>query len=208
MTEENTAAVTEEKNESKQYSGPSLTSVVIGILILVFAGSVAKAVVHSPKAWKTYTVGTIEPRMTLAAPSEPKSLNLEIPEALKKVTQKVEFYECYSDPDGIRIQIVGATYNSSITPSLQGGINGAVGDVTHMSGASNVQHNTVPLTISGRNATLLTITADVNGMKFEQKTVFIVNGLNVRQVNIQYESTDEVGKIAAQKAFDSLQIAN
>jgi hypothetical protein len=207
MTEENTTTATEEKSETKQHTGPSLTTIVIGILILVFSGAFAKAIVDSPKPWKTYTVGTIAPRITLAAPSEPKLLNVEIPEALSKISKRIEYYECSSEPDGIIIQVLGITYNPEINLSLQGGINGAVGDVAHLSGASNVQHSTEPITISGKNATLLTITADVNGSKFEQKTVFLVNGQSLKQINFQYESTDVTGRKSAQKALESLQVA-
>ena len=205
MTEEN--VTTEEKSEKKQHTGPSLTTVVIGILIFLFAGSLGRAITHSPRAWETYTVGTIAPSITLAVPNEPKLLNVEIPEALSKISKKIEYYECSSEPDGIIIQVLGITYNPEINLSLQGGINGAVGDVAHLSGASNVQNNTEPITISGKTATLLTITADVNGSKFEQKTVFLVNGQNLRQINFQYKSTDETGKKSAQKALESLQAA-
>lgn len=196
------------KNESK--SGVTLTSIIISIVILLFAGSFAKGMVrgdHSAVAnWKTYTIGTIEPRLSLTAPSEPKLLNIKIPEALSNITQKIEWYECSSSPEGVTIQILGTIYNTEVTPSLQGGINGAIKDVSNLEGVTNVQHNTTQIIISGRNTTLLTITADLNGKKLEQKTLFFIDGLKLRQVNIQYEAPDKVGRDAAQRVIDSLSI--
>lgn len=201
----------EDKTEKGQSKG-GCSSTIFGFLILVIAMTFAHAIFRHPvdqtqnvkATWNKYYFGITDPRISMTLPNEPKQKTMDIPADVNNMIKMIDSYECNFSLDKISILIINALYKDGITPNLQGGIDGALSSISNLKGISKIQHTTSPIIISGKEGKILTVIAEQDGKQLEMKTVFLLEGLKMWQIIIDYEPTNKKSKEAAQKVIESI----
>jgi hypothetical protein len=151
---------------------------------------------------KTYGFG-----LTVETPVIMTEAELPIPDNVMSVIEKYEAYN-YNSAKGFKVLINSIKYKPVVGElSLQGAANGSVNEMKMQKGVSGFDYTEASYSKGDIPGFIQKGTYKQDGIEIEFINTGFMKGLILWQVFVAYQSDDEVGRIAAQKVIDSIEIS-
>jgi len=133
---------------------------------------------------------------------------LPIPDQVKEVIEEMQAFE-YASAKGFKVYINSVKYKPVIEEiSLQGVANGSVNEMRMQKGVTNFEYTEDEILLNGISGFKQIGKFDQNDIAIEFINTGYVKGMNMWQVMVAYELNDEVGKVAAKRVIESVNIEN
>ena len=192
----------------------------IGFAIVIVIGSVggrlvseeAMAFFRSEKTsieildqkWDKQAYGDLG--LLLASPLKLTKIDLPIPDNVKGFIDIISSY--YSETSkGFKIHVNSIQYDpSAIEANLEGAANGAVNEVKMMKGVSNFDYTQENTELNGIPGIMQKGSFKLKGIEYEFINTSYAEKLTLWQVLLAYQTDDDVGRKAAQRVLNSVEI--
>jgi len=144
--------------------------------------------------------------LTVETPVKMGKGEIEIPDNAKKVIDEMNIYN-YNSARGFKVVINSIKYNASIgVANLQGGADGAINGIKAMPGVTDLNYSEKPTSNSNISGIEQNGTFKIKGVDGEFINSIFTEGLVAWQVMVIYQSDDEVGRKAAKRVMESIEI--
>lgn len=144
--------------------------------------------------------------LTVETPVKMGKGKIEVPDNSKEVIDEMSLYN-YNTARGFKVIINSIKYNPSIgVANLQGGADGAINGIKAMPGVTDFNYSEKPITNSNISGIEQNGTFKINGVDGEFINSIFTEGLVAWQVMVIYQFDDEVGRKAARRVIESIEI--
>jgi len=144
--------------------------------------------------------------LTVETPVKLAKGDLPVPENVRQLLDKMDAYN-YLSAKGFKILITSIRYSPSVgSVSLEGAADGASNEVRGQKGVSDFTVTQESINKNGIAGIVQKGSLKQNGTRVEFLNAILSQGLILWQVWVGYESDDEVGRIAAKRVIDSIEI--
>jgi hypothetical protein len=131
-----------------------------------------------------------------------KSLNFGAAQELLESSEMQIF-----ETPGFEIAVVCAVYKDGVELSFDGAAQGAVAGVAQLPGIRNLQQTTTELTVSGKPARRVALTADRGRKSIRAEMMFIADGRRFFQVQATFDAATPHGAANAERLLKSVRLA-
>jgi len=153
--------------------------------------------------WQRFTYGKYG--LSIESPVRLEKKELEIPEAYKEQVKEIEsFY--YRPSRGFQLLITSVLYEEGITANLNGAAVGAMNELINQPGVSNVEFKQSPLMNNDVVGLLLEGSYNENDIFMRFHCAVYTRQSLMWNVMVTFRDQDEVGKKAAEKVLESIDI--
>ncbi len=144
--------------------------------------------------------------LTVETPVKLTKDDLPLPDNVKKVIDQMYVYD-YMSEKGFKIMINSIKYKPVIKrANLQGAANGSVNKMKSQKGVTNFNYTQDTISNNGIPGFLQKGTYQQNGIEAEFMNAGFAKGILVWQVIVVYQKDDDVGRIAAKRVINSIEI--
>jgi hypothetical protein len=144
--------------------------------------------------------------LTVETPVLLNKSDLAVPDRIQQMIDRIDTYD-YTTAKGFKIIINSAKYKPVIAEaSLQGAANGTVNEMKMQKGVTDFNYAEEYITKDEIPGFIQKGTYKFNGIGIEFINAGFAFGLNLWQVSVIYQSDDEIGRIAAKRVIDSIEI--
>ncbi len=144
--------------------------------------------------------------MTVETPAKLTKGDLPLPDNVKKVIDQMYVYD-YMSEKGFKIMINSIKYKPVIKrANLQGAANGSVNKMKSQKGVTNFNYTQDTISRNGISGFLQKGTYQQNGVEAEFMNAGFAKGIIIWQVIVVYQKDDDVGRIAAKRVINSIEI--
>lgn len=154
--------------------------------------------------WIKHTYGSFG--LTVETPMKMTKGELPIPENIKQVIDQMDVYN-YTSAKGFQVMINSIKYNPAIgQTNLQGAADGSVNEMKKQKGVTDFNYSEDHIFKNDIPGFIQQGTYKHNGIEVEFVNTIFSKGLILWQVLAAYQTTDEVGRRAAQRVIESIEI--
>jgi hypothetical protein len=144
--------------------------------------------------------------LTVETPALLTKSDLVIPDNIMQVIDRIDTYD-YKTAKGFKIIINSVKYKPGIgIVNLQGAANGTVKEMKNQKGVTDFIYSEENITKDEIPGYFQKGTYQINGIGVEFINAGFVSGLNLWQVSVAYEGDDEIGRTAAKRVIESIEI--
>lgn len=144
--------------------------------------------------------------LTVETPSKLTKGNLKLPDNVKEFIEKMDSYESTSKK-GMRIAINCIKYTPAVGQlSLQGAADGSINEVKKQKGVTNFDYTEDKISKNNIPGFIQKGTYQQNGFDIEFINTFYTKELTAWQVMVLYQIDDKVGRKAAERIIESIEI--
>ncbi|MCF8298384.1 MAG: hypothetical protein K9J13_12630 [Saprospiraceae bacterium] len=156
------------------------------------------------KKWTREAYGNFG--LTVETPVKIPKSNMELPARIKQYVEIMDYYVNESDK-GFKIVISSMKYKSEVGElSLQGGADGAMKEMKNQSEISDLTYTEEELYKDDVPGIIQKGTLKISGINAELINTIFLSGHNSYQVMVLFQSDDDVGRIAANRVIESIEI--
>jgi hypothetical protein len=131
---------------------------------------------------------------------------LPIPEHVKQYIEEIHSH-AYLSGKGFKVMINSIKYKPAVGQAdLQGAANGAVNEMKMQQGVTDFNYNEEPINKNDIPGLIQKGTYNHDGIGVEFINATFREGLVLWQILVAHETTDEVGRIAAKRVIESIEI--
>lgn len=211
----NSIAKPKKPKKSKYFIGFGIAFVIIAVIIygtMKFDGQAIIKYLLSDKTskeifnqkWVKETYG--DNGLTIETPEKLTKGNLPLPDEAKKMIDQIDLYSSLS-AKGFKILINSIRYKPEVgSVNLQGAANGTVTEMKNGNGVTDFDYTEISTSNNGIPGILQNITFKKDGIDVEFTNILFGTGINLWQVSVGYQADDEVGRIAAKRVIESIEI--
>ncbi len=144
--------------------------------------------------------------LSLETPVIMTERDLPIPDHVRQMIDVMDVYK-YASEEGFQVIITSIQYNQSVgSMSLQGAANGSVAEMQKQPGLSDFDYSEKQVFKGDIPGYEQTGTYKIEGIKVEFINTGFTTGLIYWQVMVVFQAIDEVGRIAAKRVIESIEI--
>lgn len=144
--------------------------------------------------------------LSLETPAIMTERDLPIPDQVRQVIDVMDVYE-YASKKGFKVIITSIQYNQSIgSMSLQGAADGSVAEMQKQPGVSNFDYSQKQVFKGDIPGYEQSGSYKIEGITVEFINTGFTTGLIYWQVMVAYQAIDDVGRIAAERVIESIEI--
>jgi hypothetical protein len=133
-------------------------------------------------------------------------VELTLPDFVKEIIDETSAFQYFS-AKGFKVFIQSIKYKIIIAEkNLQDGANGSVNEMKMQKGVTNFDYKEEKIVLNAIPGIKQIGSFKQNGIQIEFINTMYGEGYNMWQVTVAYQSDDEVGKIAAKKVIESVEI--
>jgi hypothetical protein len=156
------------------------------------------------REWTKDTYGSFG--LTGETPEKMTRGDLPIPENIKQIIDQMDVYN-YLSNKGFKVIINSLKYNPSIGEvNLQGAADGSVNEMKKQKGVTDFDYSEEPLNKKDIPGFIQKGTYKQDGLGVEYINTGFSKGLILWQVMVAYQADDEIGRTAAKRVIDSIEI--
>jgi len=146
--------------------------------------------------------------LTVETPVIMTETEVNLPDQVKELVEEIIMFK-YISAKGFKVFITTGIYKPVIQEgNLQGAANGSVNEIKMQKGVTDFEYTEEKIVLNEIDGIKQTGSFKMNGTKYEFFNKIFVKGLNMWQVMTGYQVDDEVGRIAAKKVIESIEIEN
>ena len=154
--------------------------------------------------WIRETYGSFG--LTVETPNKMTKTDIPLPDNIRELIEVMDVYE-YMSEKGFKVVINSLQYNVSIgLLNLQGAANGSVAEMQKQPGVTDFNYSEEEIFKDEKPGFLQTGTYKHKGIGIEFINAGFANELVYYQVMVAYQSIDDVGRIAAKRVIESIEI--
>ncbi len=144
--------------------------------------------------------------LSMETPVKMTERDLPIPDQVRQMIDVMDVYE-YASEEGFKVIITSIQYDQSIgSMSLQGAANGSIAEMQKQPGVSNFDFSEKQVFKGDIPGYEQTGSYKIEGITVEFINTGFTTGLIYWQVMVAYQSIDDVGKVAANRVIESIEI--
>lgn len=210
--QESTAKVKATNPNAKWYGIGAALLFAIFLFVGQFGGEYIKRILNYEKTsqevleqeWTRQSYGQFG--LSIETPVIMTKTDLAIPDHVKQMIDIMDVYD-YASEEGLKVIITSIQYNQSIgSLSLQGAANGSIAEMQKQPGVSDFDYSEKQVFKGDIPGYEQNGTYKVEGIKVEFINTGFTTGLIYWQVMVAYQAIDEVGRIAAKRVIESIEI--
>lgn len=179
--------------------GKSASFVVAFVVAALVSAYMRGAFHHARPDFKHTTVGTT--KVSLDVQGDMKSDSVDIPAAVKSKVEKFENYAC--NANDFEVGVTTITYVPDVNVDLKGAADGAVNNISHTDGVSDMKSTRTDTAISGLKAILVSGDFKRKGHSGEIRMLIFGKGQQMWMVQTVYEANDK-NRADAKRVIDSV----
>ncbi len=127
-----------------------------------------------------------------------------LPPEVRKLITSMETFDSGEVSSALRIQVSRTSYDPSVTPNLDGGVNGAISNVAKEVGDSTPKFSTSPLRISNLEARRASYSHTLKGKELRLEMIFVGRGQDCWAILAICTTPDAIA--AAERVLKSVEI--
>lgn len=144
--------------------------------------------------------------LTVETPVKMTKGDMPIPDNIRQVIDQMDVYD-YKSNDGFKVIINSIKYNPSVGQTdLKGAANGSINQMKMQKGVTDVDYSEDYLSKNKIPGFVQKGTYKFNGVGVEFINTGFSKGLILWQVMVMYQTEDEVGRTAAKRVIESIEI--
>lgn len=150
--------------------------------------------------WRTRQLAGV----ALEAPGEfhGKPLNFGAAQELVESSEMQVF-----ETPGFEIAVLRTVYKDGVALDFDGAVQGAVGGIAQLPGIRNLQQTMTELTVSGKPARRVSVTAERGRKSVRAELLFIADGPRYFQVQVTFAAANPHGATDAERLLQSVRLA-
>ena len=204
---------------NKQKRIPLITAISVTVILMIITVSLLFFSLHGDLAglflpgktpasvlnheWQRFTYGKYG--FSIESPLKLEKTELKIPDVYKNQVKNIEsFY--YRPSRGFQLLLTSVLYEEGIAANLNGAAVGAMNEMINQPGVSNVEFKQSPLMNNDVIGILLEGSYHENDVFMRFRCAVYTRLSNMWSLMVTYRDQDEVGKKAAEKVLESVEI--
>jgi hypothetical protein len=219
ISEEDFQALNTTSGKNKKHKGKTIAIIAISIFsFLILIGvigfyTVRKVMDHTFQTQTDKSILTENWKHTKIGIS---NLSLDLPFSIKKqeiklssqVMLMIDTTESFSNNSekGFKVVTFYTKYKQGTEANLDGAINGAINELKNLQGATDLTWNQTSHPVGSKNGTLVSVKYKLVFYNIEVKALIVCESNQLWQVITQFSSEDIIGRKAADKILESIEI--